>query len=239
MWLRDSSSEPCFGSMVSPMHQWRRFCPNEDCSGQTWRGEGDMMNAGNPTQRPWVLQWLLVACIRIRKIKQMYVIEPRSQVGPREGVKHINIDVCAFFDIGINCKSHQSKCMIKRIETNSHSVFAFRIFLQSTEKAIKNWTKSVKAHFRKQLRQRFNGLISSARPPWRWRFVQPCPTTLKNRPLWKFPLRRVGHLPWSCWIFSNRPLNCAKGMLGMWEIMYCLCVLYAVHKTNPKRSFKT
>ena len=97
MWLRDSSSELCFGSMVSPMHQWRRFCPNEDCSGQTSGVKVVMMNAGNPTQRPWVLQWLLVACIRIRKIKQMYVIEPRSQVGPREGVKHININVCAFW----------------------------------------------------------------------------------------------------------------------------------------------
>ena len=58
------------------------------------------------------------------KATKMYVIQARSQVGPREGVKHINIDVCAFFDIdvGINCKSHQSKCMIKRIETNSHSL---------------------------------------------------------------------------------------------------------------------
>ena len=27
----------------------------------------------------------------------MYVIEPRSQVGPREGVKHINIDVVVRF----------------------------------------------------------------------------------------------------------------------------------------------
>ncbi len=94
----------------------------------------------------------------------------------------------------------------------------------------------VKAQFRKQLRQGFNGLISSA-PEKIKRTGRPeggdAPMFF-FRPSWKFALMTCRHIPWSPFI-SKRP--CKVNLEG-WESMLCLCFVCTAQTEKKKGQSK-
>lgn len=67
------------------------------------------------------------------------------------------------------------------------------------------------------------------------------PTTLKNRPLWKFPLRCVDIYLDHSEFSPTAPLIVQRECWGLGNYVLSVCFVCSIHKTNKqtKRSFKT